>query len=59
MAKQRVTLKADLPNGTFFWVTEIEVEKEEDAVIAAEEMFLSEVDSISDWHFSEYEISKL
>ena len=45
-----------MPNGTFFWVTEVEADTEEEAVVAAEELFLSEIEDCAEWHFSEFEV---
>ncbi len=57
MSRQTVTLKAELPNGTLYWVTEVNAETEEEAVAAAEELFLSQIEDRADWHFSEFEVT--
>ena len=57
MSRQTVTLKAELPNGTLYWVTEVNAETEEEAVAAAEESFLSQIEDCADWHFSEFEVT--
>jgi hypothetical protein len=57
MPRQSVTLKAQMPNGIFYWVTEVDADTEEEAVAAAEELFLSEIGGCDDWHFSEFEVT--
>ena len=57
MSRQTVTLKAEMPNGTFYWVTEVNAETEEEAVAAAEELFLSQIEDCADWNFSEFEVT--
>jgi hypothetical protein len=57
MARQTVTLKASLPHGTFYWVTEVEANSEEEAVVAAENLFLSEMDNIEEWEFTDFEVA--
>ncbi len=46
-----------MPNGTFYWVTNVDAETEEEAVVAAENLFLSEIEDCDDWYFSEFEIA--
>ncbi len=57
MSRQTVTLKAEMPNGTFYWVTEVDAETEEEAVATAEELFWSQIEGCTDWHFSEFEVT--
>ena len=57
MPRQTVTLKAEMPNGTFYWVTEVNADTEEEAVAAAEKLFLSEIEGSADWYFSEFEVT--
>jgi len=57
MAKQKVTLQANLPHGIFYWVTEVDAVSEEEAVVAAEHLFLAEMDKIEDWEFTDYEVT--
>ncbi len=58
MSRHTVTLKANMPNGTFYWVAEVDAETEEEAVAAAETLFLAEIEDCDDWHFSEFEIAR-
>ncbi|MFC3052431.1 hypothetical protein [Kordiimonas pumila] len=58
MARQKVTLKASLPHGTFYWVTEVDARSEEEAVVAAENLFLAEMDRIDEWAFSDFEVER-
>lgn len=46
-----------MPNGNLYWVTEVNAETEEEAVAAAEELFLSQIEDCADWHFSEFEVT--
>jgi hypothetical protein len=57
MAKQKVTLQANLPHGIFYWVTEVEASSEEEAVVAAENLFLTEMENIEDWEFTDFEVA--
>lgn len=59
MAKQKVTLQASLPRGTFYWVTEVEASSEEEAVVAAENLFLAEMEKIDEWEFTDYDVAEL
>jgi len=56
MAQQKVTLQANLPNGTFYWVCDVEAGSEDEAVVAAEHLFLAEMDKIENWEFTEFEV---
>jgi len=57
MAKQKVTLQATLPNGSFYWVSEVDATSEEEAVVAAEHLFLAEMEKIEDWEFTDFDVS--
>ncbi|NVJ99457.1 MAG: hypothetical protein HWE25_14995 [Alphaproteobacteria bacterium] len=59
MARQKVTLQASLPHGTFYWVTEVDAGSEEEAVVAAENLFLEEMENIDEWEFTDFEVSAL
>jgi hypothetical protein len=59
MAKQKVTLQATLPHGTFYWVTNVEANSEEEAVVAAENLFLAEMEKIDEWEFTDYDVEQL
>lgn len=56
MAKLKVTLKAEMPHGDFYWVTEVNADSEEEAVVAAENLFLSEMEKAGDWEFTDYQV---
>ncbi len=58
MARQKVTLQAALPHGKFYWVTEVDATCEEEAVVAAENLFLSEMDRIDEWEFTDFDVEK-
>ncbi len=57
MAKKRVTLKATLARGEFYWVTDVDADTEEEAVVAAENLFLAEMDRSKDWEFTDFDVS--
>jgi hypothetical protein len=57
MAKMNITLKASLKRGTFYWVTEVEANSEEEAVQSAENLFLAEVENANEWEFNEFEVT--
>ena len=56
MALKNVTLKATLKKGTFYWVTQVNADSEEEAVVAAENLFLTELENSSEWEFEEFEV---
>ena len=56
MAKMKVTLKAELKRGTFYWVTSVEADSEEEAVVAAENLFAAETETADEWEFSDYDV---
>lgn len=56
--KKHVTLKAELKHGTFYWVTDVVADNEDEAVVAAENLFLSEVETIDDWSFSDFQVDE-
>jgi hypothetical protein len=57
MAKKTVTLKATLSRGEFYWVTEVDANSEEEAVVAAENLFLAEMDRIDEWEFTDFDVN--
>jgi len=59
MARRKVTLQAALPHGQFYWVTEVDADSEEEAVVAAENLFLAEMDNIEEWEFTDFDVSDL
>ena len=56
MAKKTVTLKATLPHGNFYWVTTVDASSEEEAVVAAENLFLAEMEKIDEWEFTDFDV---
>lgn len=59
MASYKVTLKADLKRGVFYWVTTVEANSEEEAMISAEHLFMAEIENANDWTFSDSDIEAL
>jgi len=59
MAKRKVTLKASLPRGVFYWVTDVEADSDEEAVVAAENLFLAEMEKIDEWEFTDFEVASI
>lgn len=58
MARKKVTLKAELPHGVFYWVTDVEANGDEEAVVAAENLFLAEMERIDEWTFNDFSIEE-
>lgn len=58
MARMKVTLKAELPTGEFYWVTTVEADSDEEAITAAEHLFMSELDKNKEWEFDSFEVAK-
>lgn len=56
MALKKVTLQAQLSRGTFYWVTEVNADTEEEAVVAAENLFMAEMERASEWEFTDYNV---
>lgn len=56
MTKRHVTLKANLKCGTFYWVCDVYAESEEEAVVAAENLFAKEMETVSDWEFADFQV---
>ncbi len=56
MANYKVTLKADLKHGSFYWVAAVQADCEEEAVTAAEHLFMAEMENAADWNFSDSNI---
>ena len=58
MAKMHVTLKSEFKFGEFYWVTTVEADSEEEAVVAAENLFMAEMERSKDWEFSDYNVEQ-
>ncbi len=56
MPSYKITLRADLKRGSFYWVTSVDANSEEEAMISAEHLFMAEVENASDWSFSDSNI---
>ncbi|MGY8986248.1 MAG: hypothetical protein ACKVIX_06425 [Sphingomonadales bacterium] len=56
MAIMTVTLKATLKKGVFYWVSEVNAVSEDEAIVAAENLFFAELDKSSDWAFTDFEV---
>lgn len=59
MSAYKVTLKSELNRGTFYWVTNVTAASEEEAVTAAEHLFLEQIENAKEWDFSDYDAEKL
>jgi len=59
MSSYKITLKSDLRGGSFYWVTTLSAESEEEAVTAAEHLFLEQLSNTAEWDFSDYDAEKL
>ena len=56
MANYKITLKADLKRGSFYWVSTVDAASEEEAITAAEHLFMAEIENAADWSFSDSNI---
>lgn len=56
MANMRVTLKAKLGRGEFYWVADVNADSEDEAVIVAENLFLAEMEKSQEWEFTDFEV---
>lgn len=54
--KYKVTMKATLKRGTFYWVAEVDAGSEEEAVTVAEHLFEAESESNSEWEFDDFDV---
>ena len=59
MSAYKVTLKSDLKLGTFYWVSTVNADSEEEALTVAEHLFLEQISNNTEWDFSDYEAEKL
>lgn len=57
MARMTVTLKAELKRGSFYWTATVNAESEDEAVVAAENLFQEEMEKTSDWSFQDFEVT--
>ncbi|MCF8473090.1 MAG: hypothetical protein K9G26_00220 [Emcibacter sp.] len=56
MTNYKVTLKADLKRGSFYWVATVKADSEEEAEVAAENLFMAEMENTHEWNFSDSNI---
>ncbi|MBK1638714.1 hypothetical protein CCR85_00885 [Rhodothalassium salexigens] len=54
--QRKVTLQARLGRGTFYWVCTVHADSDEEAITAAENLFMEEVRSGREWEFEDFEI---
>ena len=59
MSAYKITLKSELKHGTFYWVTNINADSEDEAVTAAEHLFLEQLANTKEWDFSDYDVEKI
>lgn len=59
MAHYRITLRARLKRGMFYWVAKVTADSEEEAVVAAEHLFLAESEDSADWSFEDYDVEQV
>jgi len=55
MSRYHVTLMARLKRGTFYWTCDVTADSEEEAVVAAENLFEAEMAGARDWQFDEFQ----
>lgn len=58
MSNFKVTLKADLKHGSFYWVCTVNASSEEEALTSAEHLFMAEMDNAKDWEFTDSNIEE-
>ncbi len=56
MAKRKVTLQSTMKRGTFYWVCDVNAESDDEAVVAAENLFANEMENSEDWTFTDYNV---
>jgi hypothetical protein len=59
MSAYKVTLKSELKHGAFYWVANVNAASEDEAVTAAEHLFIEELNGAGEWDFSDYDAEKL
>lgn len=55
--RKKVTLQANLRRGTFYWVTTVDADSEEEAIVAAENLFSAEMERADEWEFNDFDVS--
>ncbi len=56
MANKHVTLKAELGRGHFYWVCDVEADSDDEAIVAAENLFQSQLEKMGEWEFSDFNV---
>jgi len=56
MSNMKVTLKAKLGRGEFYWVAEVNADSEDEAIVVAENLFVAELEKSQDWEFTDFEV---
>lgn len=56
--KFKVTLKATLKRGTFYWVADVEAASEDEAIVAAEHRFEAQMEQGGDWAFDDFDVER-
>ncbi len=56
MADMKITLKATLGRGEFYWVCNVNADSEDEAVVVAENLFAAEMEKSKDWEFTDFNI---
>ncbi|MFN3230521.1 MAG: hypothetical protein ACE363_00020 [Alphaproteobacteria bacterium] len=51
-----MTLKANMKRGTLYWVTDLDADSEEEAIVAAEHLFEAQMDAPEDWAFEDFDV---
>jgi len=59
MSVYKVTLKSEVKLGSFYWVANVNAESEDEAINAAENMFLAQLSSSDEWDFTDFDAEKL
>lgn len=56
MARKRVTLKSTLGHGEFYWVATVNADCDDEAIVAAENLFTAEMERNKEWEFDDYNV---
>ncbi len=59
MGQYQVTLRTRLKRGMFYWVAKVTADSEEEAVVAAEHLFLAESEDSADWSFEDFDVEQV
>ncbi|MEM8799908.1 MAG: hypothetical protein AAGF15_07505 [Pseudomonadota bacterium] len=56
--KFHVTLKSTFKRGDFYWVCDVNADTEDEAVVAAEHLFLEVTEKQDHWEFSDFQVER-